>query len=109
MSKERFCPECGQPVNADERFCPDCVEVPFETHQHGIPEGPLNKVKPSDKRNRLCWGYEHVQILPEELQNLRTTMLLIHPVSITLPRSITTRRLSWRKKKPSIVRYVEIL
>ena len=31
MSKERFCPECGQPVNADERFCPDCgAEVPFE-------------------------------------------------------------------------------
>ena len=45
MSKERFCPECGQPVNADERFCPDCgAEVPFEpTNNTGIPEGPLNK------------------------------------------------------------------
>ena len=50
MSKERFCPECGQPVNADERFCPDCgAEVPFEpTNNTGIPEGPLNKVKPSE-------------------------------------------------------------
>ena len=33
MSKRRFCPECGQPVNADERFCPDCgAEVPFESN-----------------------------------------------------------------------------
>ena len=45
MSKERFCPECGQPVNADERFCPDCgAEVPFEpTNNTGIPESPINK------------------------------------------------------------------
>ena len=49
MSKERFCPECGQPADADERFCRDCgAEVPFESNDDTTTaEEMLNKVKPS--------------------------------------------------------------
>lgn len=49
MSKERFCPECGQPLEADERFCQDCgAEVPFESNTDtNNAEAILNKVKPS--------------------------------------------------------------
>ncbi len=49
MSKERFCPECGQPVDADERFCRDCgAEVPFESDNDAIiAEVARDKVKPT--------------------------------------------------------------
>lgn len=50
MSKERFCPECGQPLESDERFCRDCgAEVPFIQDDKPVSiEAMQNKIKPSE-------------------------------------------------------------
>lgn len=38
MSKEKYCPECGEAVGVDERFCPNCgMELPKETEEKDMP------------------------------------------------------------------------
>ena len=38
MSKEKYCPECGESIGVDERFCPNCgMEVPVEIEGKDTP------------------------------------------------------------------------
>ena len=38
MSKEKYCPECGESIGVDERFCPNCgMELPVEIEEKDTP------------------------------------------------------------------------
>ena len=104
MSKERFCPECGQPLEADERFCQDCgAEVPFESNTDtNNAEAILNKVKPSATDEPIIGAGARANVTGG-------TPTSTHQASIILPRSITTRRSSWEKREANIAKYAEIL
>lgn len=87
MSKERFCPECGQPVDADERFCRDCgAEVPFESDNDAIiAEVARDKVKPTATKEPII-GAGAVQTSPGEFIKLPPpTLILTHRAWTTPP------------------------
>ena len=111
MSKERFCPECGQPADADERFCRDCgAEVPFESNDDTTTaEEMLNKVKPSGTTEPIIGAGARANVSGGINQSSTTMPTSIRQVSITLPRFTITRPLSWKRMRPNTVKYVEIL
>ena len=98
MSKERFCPECGQPADADERFCRDCgAEVPFESNDDTTTaEEMLNKVKPSGTTKPIIGAGARANVSGGINQSSTTHANI-------------TRPLSWKRMKPNTVKYVEIL
>ena len=111
MSKERFCPECGQPADADERFCRDCgAEVPFESNDDTTTaEEMLNKVKPSGTTEPIIGAGARANV-SGGINQSSTTHANINTSSVDNSSTVHhNTTIVMERMRPNTVKYVEIL